>query len=286
MMTQNEFAKKSYEYAVGAIKATSHPPLTEEGLRRLSEADLSDFPRLLDELGWGRGIEGDLHERIQREFEYAVAFIRDISPDLSLTDLLLFEEDAQNLKLFLKGQLIGRDVTELANKGGSIPVEIIRGSVEAGDFSLISETLDRELKGIEEEKDPFVISSRADRAIFMHTLELAQKKNTALYEMLLKYGGAKNRISEARLRLMGQDIEGAKNLLLPVEYTSIAQDGRNEDEIIEEAKETISHAMYELRSGENFAPIAEYFFAKKSEAEALRRLLTQCELQNKGANVQ
>lgn len=286
MMTGNEFAKKSYEYALGAIKASSHPPLTEDELRRLGEADINDFPRLLDEFGWGRGIDGDLHDRIQGEFEYAVNFIRDISPDLTLTDLLLFEEDACNLKLFLKGQLIGRDVTGLATTGGSVAPEIWRGSVEAGDFSLVSETLDRELQDIDKETDPFIISSRADRAVFLHTLELAKKKNAALYEMLLKYGSAKNRISEARLRLMGRDLEGTRDLLLPVPYDSIENDSRPELEIIAEAKEAIARAMYDLRSGENFAPIAEYFFAKKSEAETLRRLLTKCEIQSKEASVQ
>ncbi len=286
MMTGNEFSKKSYEYALGAIKASSHPPLTSDELRRLEEADMQDFPRLLDEFGWGRGIDGDLHSRIQGEFEYAVSFIRDVSPDMSITDLLLFEEDAQNLKLFLKGQLIGRDVTDMATSGGSVPVEIWRGSVEAGDFTLISEVLDRELEGIENETDPYVISSRADRAVYLHTLELAKKKNSALYEMLLKYGEAKNRISEARLRLMGRNIEAEKELLLPVAYTSIAGDSRDEGEIIAEAKEAIARAMYDLRSGEGFAPIAEYFFAKKSEAETLRRLLAKCELQEKGAGVQ
>ncbi|MBE6651286.1 MAG: hypothetical protein E7613_08230 [Ruminococcaceae bacterium] len=283
MMTGNEFGKKSYEYALGAIKASSHPPLTEDELKRLEEADINDFPRLLDEFGWGRGIEGNLHERIEGEFEYATLFIRDISPDISLTDLLLFEEDAGNLKLFLKGQLIGRDVTELATKGGSIPIEILRGSVEAGDYTLISETLDRELEGIEDETDPFVISSKADRAIFMHTLEVAKKRNTAIYEMLLKYGAAKNRISEARMKLMGKDIEGIKELLLPVPYTDITNDTRSENEIIAEAQEMISKAMYDLRSGENFAPIAEYFFAKKNEAKTLRRLLAKCEIESKEA---
>lgn len=286
MMTGNEFAKKSYEYALGAIKASSHPPLTEDELRRLGEADLFEFPRLLDEFGWGKGIEGDLHQRIQGEFEYAVSFIRDVSPDLSLTDLLLFEEDARNLKLFLKGQLLGRDVTDMASSGGSVAPEIWRGSVEAGDYTLISEVMDEELKGIDKETDPFVISSRADRAVFLHTLELAKKKNAALYEMLLKYGSAKNRISEARLKLMGRDVQSVKDLLLPVPYTSIEGDNRDTSEIIAEEKQVIARAMYDLRSGEKFAPIAEYFFAKKSEAETLRRLLTQCEIQNKEASGQ
>ena len=283
MMTENEFSKKSYEYAVGAIKATSHPPLPDEAIRRLSEAGMSDFPRILDEFGWARGIEGSVRERIRGEYEYAVKFIREVSPDTSLTDLLLFEEDACNLKLFLKGQLIGTDVTDMASAHGSIPIEILRGSVEAGDFSLISEVLDRELKGIENEKDPFVISSRADRAMFMHTLALAKKKNRALYEMLLTYGAAKNRISEARLRLMGLEREKLSDLLLPVEYKSTEGETRDVAEIIADEKTAIAKAMYDLRSGENFAPIAEYFFAKKSEAETLRRLLTQCEIKDKEA---
>ena len=177
-------------------------------------------------------------------------------------------------------------MTDLATSGGSIAPEIWRGSVEAGDYSLISDTLDRELHDIDKEKDPFVISSRADRAVFLHTLELAKKKNAALYEMLLKYGGAKNRISEARLRRMGRDIEDVGNLLLPVSYESIEGDNRPESEIIAEAKETIARAMYDLRSGEKFAPIAEYFFAKKSEAETLRGLLTRYEIKSKEAVAQ
>ncbi len=284
-MTEYEFSKKSYEYALGAIKATSHPPLNSEEFRRLGEADINDFPRLLDEFGWGKGIEGDLHQRIQGEFEYAVNFIREVSPDMELTNLLLFEEDALNLKLFLKGQLLAKDVTEMATNGGSIPIEILRGSVEAGDYTLISETVDEELRGIEEERDPFVISSRADRAIFMHTLNKAKKKNHQLYEMLLKYGDAKNRISQARLRLMGKTLENSQQYLLPVPFKSIENSSMTNEEIIAKAKEDISRAMYDLRSGENFAPIAEYFFAKKNEAETLRRLLAKCEIQSKGASV-
>ena len=165
-------------------------------------------------------------------------------------------------------------------------MEIWRGSVAAGDYTLISEVLDNELQGIESETDPFVISSRADRAVFLHTLELAKKKSSALYEMLLRYGEAKNRISEARLRLMGVDIEKVKPLLLPVSYNGISGDNRDEGEIIAEAKEVIARAMYDLRSGENFAPIAEYFFAKKSEAQTLRRLLAKCEIEEKGASAE
>ncbi|MBQ7898120.1 MAG: V-type ATPase subunit [Clostridia bacterium] len=272
-MMGNVFGAKSYEYAVGCIKATSHPPLTPEQLRRLSDADEHDLEKLLDEFGWGKGIEGKLHERIEGEVKYAISFIKDISPDETLTDLLFFEEDAGNLKLFIKGRLLGRDVTSLANESGSIPVEVIRGSVEAWDFTLISETVNDILKDYEKEKDPFILSMAADRAIFTHTLEKAKKQNRALYEMLIKYAEAKNRIAEARLKSVGGDTGKIRSLLLPVSFDGIDTEKVNAEEIIKGEKDKIARAMYDLRSGENFAPIAEYFFAKKEEGMALRRLL-------------
>ncbi|MBE6701057.1 MAG: hypothetical protein E7582_04120 [Ruminococcaceae bacterium] len=285
-MTGNEFAKKSYGYALGAIKATSHPPLSEDDFRRLRDCDLKGFKRLLDELGWARGIEGDIPERIEGEFNYAVNFIKDISPDKSLTDLLLFEEDSENLKLFLKAKILNVDVSDIANRGASVPIEIVRACVEASDFTLIGEEVHEELKEIEFESDPFIISSKADRAIFLHTLKVAKKKNKALYTMLLKYGEAKNQISEIRLKQMGVDSKKYKDLLLPVSYKSLENDtSRSDDEIISHAKEKISRAMYELRSGENFAPIAEYFFAKKTEAGMLRLILAECELKGLGEEV-
>lgn len=277
----NEFGSKSYEYAVGCIKATSHPPLSAEQFRRLGDADASDFEKLLDEFNWGKGISGSLIERIEGEMEYVVSFIKDITPDKELTDLLFFEEDAGNLKLFLKGRLIGKDVTSMASKSSAIPPEIIRGSVEAWDFTLISEEVDNELKPYEDEKDPFVLSSVADRAIFLHTLNKAKKSNTALYEMLLKYAEAKNRIAEARLVQVGGEKRDIKNILLPVSYTSDDIEASKTTDVINNAKATIERAMYDLRSGENFAPIAEYFFAKKSESAHLRRLLANLNLKGK-----
>lgn len=271
-MTGNEFGKKSYAYAVGCIKASSHPPLTPDRLTRLENAEKEDFPKLLDEFLWGKGIEGEVSERIDGEFNYAVSFIKDISPDKELTDLLFFETDAVNLKLFVKARLSGQDVTDLADEGGSIPIDIIRGSVEAWDFSLISDTVNAEMKDYEEERDPFVLSSVSDRAIFLHTLEKAKRKSSALHRMLLRYGEEKNKIAEARLTRLGIPKDSLKKLLLPVSHTSPDTEKSTPDDIVAAAKKGIETALGELKVGENFAPIAEYFFSKKNEAAELRRI--------------
>ena len=169
-MTGNEFGAKSYEYAVGAIKATSHPPLTSEELRRLQDADSAEFSKLLDEFGWGKGIEGDVNERIEGEMQYVIDFIKDVSPKKELCSLLFFEEDATNLKLFLKRRLIKSDVSDMVSDKGHIPWEILKASVDAWDFSLISEAVNEELKGYENETDPFIISSVAALALFTAAL--------------------------------------------------------------------------------------------------------------------
>ncbi len=277
MISETVFGKKSYEYAVGAIKATSHPPLTNEQLKRLSDTDKKGFLSMLEEFGWAKGLDGTTSERIEKEFARALNFIADIAPDSEICSLLFFEEDAQNLKLFLKGKLIGQDVTHLASNAGSVPPEIWRASVEACDYTLVSELLDIELKGIEKETDPFIISSLADRAFFAHTLNKAKKKNAPLYEMLTRYGAAKNKISQVRLKQMGVDISEISRLLLPTEHKGTPNDTRSDEEIINEANSEISKAMYDLRNDERFGPIAEYFFAKKNEAKTLRRLVTKYE---------
>ncbi|MBQ5746695.1 MAG: V-type ATPase subunit [Clostridia bacterium] len=281
-MIVNEFEGKSYEYAIGCIKATSHPPLTKEQLKALSESSARDFEKRLAEFGWGAGFEGTINERIEKELSYAVSFVKDISPDKSLTDLLFFEDDAVNLKLFVKGRLLAQDMTKLAVSSGSIPIEVIRGSVEAWDFTLISEAADKEMADYEKETDPFILSSVCDRAIFLHTLERAKKESSALYDMLLCYGEAKNRSAEARLREMGRDTEDGKKYLLPVSYTSPDFEKESTEKVISDSEEKTLRAMEDLRTGENFAPVAEYFFRKKSESGILRRLALEKTLRTGG----
>lgn len=270
-MIKNEFGAKSYEYAVGAIKACSHPPLTKEEILRLQDAECDSFLKLLDEFGWARGIEGDIESRIEGELSYAISFIKDVSPDQDLTDLLFFETDSENLKLFIKGKLINRDVSDYYDKRGTYPLEVIRGSVEAWDFSLISDCVNDALIPYENEKSPFILSLAVDRAVFSDTLKKAEKKNRDLYEMLLKYAESKNTIAEARLTALEIKEERIKDLLLPVSFVSI-EEGENTEEVIKKEKEKISRALDDLSVGENFAPIAEYFFLKKEEAGILRRL--------------
>ncbi len=269
-MAQNEFGKKSWGYAIGCIKACSHPPLTEIERQKLRDCDAGEFLRLLDEFSWGRGSEGEeLDTRVEQEMEYVALMIRDICPDERLSSLLLWEKDAHNLKLFLKGALIGRDVSPIADENGSIPIEIIRASVETGDYSLLGKEAEHELVGIEKETDAFTISSRADRAIFAKVLANAKKLYRPLYEMLKKDAESRNRMSLIRAKELG--LGDISAYLLPVS-ASFNDTDKSLDEIRSETDAAWERAMYDLRISEGFGAIAEYYFSKKKECELIRFL--------------
>jgi hypothetical protein len=88
---QNAYGKKSYEYAIGRIKATNHPVLTGEQWSRLREADYQGAVKLIEEYGYPRVEEGgSVRQSIDSEMERAVEFILELAPDQELTNLLFF----------------------------------------------------------------------------------------------------------------------------------------------------------------------------------------------------
>ena len=102
------FGSRSYEYAVGCIKASSHPPISREKMARLAEADFDSAVRLLTEYGYPQFSyeKGEtVFDSIEAEKERTVSFIMEIAPDAELVSAMFFEEDALNLKLCLKAFL-------------------------------------------------------------------------------------------------------------------------------------------------------------------------------------
>ena len=161
------FGKRSYEYAVGSIKASSHPPISKEKMTRLEEADFNTAVKLLAECGYPSVSESaggcsSVFESIEAEKERMVSFIREIAPDSELISAFVFEEDALNLKLYLKAKLMGRDTSKLTTVSGSISCELIEACVMAEDFSLLGQTAEKALEGICEVEDAATVSGMVD----------------------------------------------------------------------------------------------------------------------------
>ena len=282
----NAYGKKSYEYAIGRIKATSHPVLNGEQWSRLREADYQGAVKLLEEYGYPRAGEGaSVRESIDGEMERAVSFILELAPDEELTNLLFFEEDALNLKLYLKAKLIGRKREGLPTVKGSFEPELLRICADTEDFSMLGTVLEKELSGIEDIHDPFLISCRVDRAMFTHSLKGTEKKHSRAFNRLLTvYGAGRNRLTAMRMRKLGS--EPVDEAFLPVSYSEFAAKdiGRTEDEILQDVNKRLESVLTDMGYDSGMGVLAQYYFQKKNEAAALRLLFARKSLEGQGGS--
>lgn len=273
------FGKTSYEYAVGCIRANSHRLIQPDQWNRLQEADLETACRIVAEYGYPPVTEGQtIYDSIAAEQQRTLKFVKSIAPEPELIDLLFFEEDAVNLKLYLKAKRLGYDPAALPVGQSGIDPELLRICVYTEDFTLLGECAASMLDGILQEEDPCVMSCRADNAMFCRSLDTAEKKRcTPLAQLLREYGIGRNRITAIRLNRLNRKAEQNKYAFLPVPWSEYQEQDHNKT--VEDVLADVEHRLqavveslgYEVGPG----AIAQYFFNKKNEAAALRMLFTE-----------
>lgn len=290
MSEYNVFGKKSYEFAVGAIKASSHAVLSDERWNRLHEADLSSAEKMLAEFGYPASVEGKgINSSIDAEMSTVTSMVRELAPDEELTKLLFFEEDALNLKLYLKAKMIGKAADKIKPAEGGISPEILRACVTAEDYSLLGAVAEGILSGIENESNPGKVSCIADNAMFAHAVSSAKRKHCEpLVRLLLEYGKGKNRLTAMRMRRLGFSEKEHEYAFLPADFSDYREKDKAAEpfEIIEDVNSKIKAALSELGFGDGMGVIAQYYFTKKNEAAALRLLFAEKSLEerNGGSN--
>lgn len=281
------FGSTSYEYAVGRIQATSHTVLTAEQWNRLQDGEEQEALKLLEEYGYPAAEGRSPQEVIGEELGRVASFVREISPDPAMTDLLFFEEDALNLKLYLKARLSGKNPDPLVSSLGSWPPDVMRICVEAEDFSLLGEDIAQDLQGIFEETDPGRVSCRVDAALYAHTLREAEKRRCRpLTDWLKRYGEGKNRITRARLEGLHRNPQDYPAAFLPLSFPDGAdasasarpEGSLTREELLAQEEERLQGAVKELRYDEGIGVIAVYYLSKKNEAAALRLLFARKKL--------
>ena len=276
---ENVFGKKSYEYAIGRITANRHRPLSAEQWTRVREADIESAGKMVVEYGYSPVTEeNSVYDSIEAEMARTVALIREVAPDPELVNLLFFEEDALNLKLFLKARLTKAQPESLPVVIGGIDPEILRICVYTEDFSLLGDAADNILSGITELKDPRKISCRADDAVFYRALRLSEKKLcTPLTRVLKEYGIGRNRITALRIARLGVDLKDYEDAFLTVDWSEYRDTDRKRDEVevLSDVNRRLAAITEEIGYDTGMGAIANYYFIKKNEASALRMLFTE-----------
>ena len=285
------FGDISYEYAIGRIQATSHTVLSAEQWTRLQDGEEQEALKLLEEYGYPAAEGRSPQEVIQEELCRVVSFVREISPDPMLTDLLFFEEDALNLKLYLKARLSGKDPANLVSPLGSWPPDVMEICTQAEDLSLLGEDIEQALQGIFEETDPGHISDRVDAAFYAHALREAEKRRCRpLVEWLRLYGAARNRITRVRMEGLHRDPQRYSAAFLPLDkeedriLSSHSPNDLSQEEFLAQEEEEMQKAIKDLKYDNGIGVIAEYYLTKKKEAASLRLLFVRKKLMKTAFN--
>lgn len=259
----NVYGKKSYEYALGRISGTPHRILTAEMLGRLREADTPTAEKLLADFGYPQKADGQsIYDVIEQEKNIVAAFVREISPDEELVNLLFFEEDALNLKFLLKAEKTDTPVNTDTLTEGGFSKELLRVCVQTGDYSMLGETLEEALTGIEAEDDPCKISCKVDNAVFAYALSKAKAKHCRALEALFTvYGAGKNRLTALRLKRLHKDAAKYDFAFLPVAFT--ADESKDEAQILADTDAKLSNVLTDLSYDDGIGAIAQYYFPQK-----------------------
>lgn len=278
MKQEQVFGGISYEYAIGCIQASSRPPLSKEQWNRFQSGSFSQGLGLLGELGCP--VRDNFLEALEEDWQNTAAFVREISPQPELTQLLFFEEDALNLKLCRKAVLGGLSRTELPVQPGSLEPELLWVCAENNDYSLLGEELEQALAPLQDTTDPCRVSCVIDNAFFARAKSLAkQGRSPSLVQLLEQYGQGKNRLTAWRLDRLG--MTDRSFAFLPTEEP--AQElpaGISQQELLEQVHQAVNAALEEAGWGDPMGVIAGYFFQKKLEYRTLGRLL--CEKKTAG----
>ena len=164
MKQEQVFGGISYEYAIGCIQASSRPPLSQEQWNRFQSGSFSQGLGLLRELGCP--VRDNFLDALEEDWQNTAAFVREISPQPELTQLLFFEEDALNLKLCRKAVLGGLSRTELPVQPGSLEPQLLWVCAENNDYSLLGQPLETALAPLQDTTDPCQVSCVIDNAFF------------------------------------------------------------------------------------------------------------------------
>ncbi len=198
----------SYPYAVSRIKVSEDTLLDQTQWNRLWEAGLDESYRLLHEMGYGQKAknQNDIDSLTQATVAQARELIREVSPDRNLTDLMLLETDAHNIKAVLKGMLEDEEVNNLLLEGGSVPLPVLLECFEKDSFDPFPEKLREAIGKFSPDMPPRELSALIDDSVYQQIDSVLSNKKTS-NALLKRYFTAKadftNVITVLRLRSLG-----------------------------------------------------------------------------------
>ena len=129
---------EEYIYAVARIKARETQLLTQQDIDRLMACRTpAECLRALGDKGWDTGSGKTAEAVLAEETEKTWALMRELTPDLTPFDVLLYPTDFNNLKAAVKCAVTGAEPRSVFMPGGTVPPDAMQAAVQQNDFSAL-----------------------------------------------------------------------------------------------------------------------------------------------------
>lgn len=152
-----------------------------EALRVLQETEYSAF---MGNVKKPEDYDFMLKEELKRVYD----LMYEVSPDKSIVDIMSLKYDYHNLKVLLKGKILGKDLDYLLMDSGSIKVEKLKLIIATEDYKALPELMREGFLEAEKvfsiDKDPQKIDIIIDRYLYKDLVKRAQSSE---YEFIKEY---------------------------------------------------------------------------------------------------
>lgn len=129
---------EEYIYAVARIKAREALLLTQQNIDRLMACRTpAECLRALGDKGWDTGSGKTAEAVLAEETEKTWALMRELTPDLTPFDVLLYPTDFNNLKAAVKCAVTGAEPHNVFIPGGTVAPDVMQAAVQQNDFSAL-----------------------------------------------------------------------------------------------------------------------------------------------------
>ncbi|MCR4660672.1 MAG: V-type ATPase subunit [Clostridia bacterium] len=183
--------QKNVVFANARAKAKELSLLSDEKLHRMMECEvLSDAIRVLNESGYGKGVNVDVnnfYDIIAKEEDDVISFVKESAPKDSGIECFFIKNDYHNLKVLFKAKYTGTtNLDELLLPDGEMKFVELKEKFETGKMEFTNKYMNESYKEITKEFDtgntsPRIIDITIDRYMFEHIKTIISNSKTDVY---------------------------------------------------------------------------------------------------------
>ncbi|WP_066895329.1 V-type ATP synthase subunit C [Clostridium nigeriense] len=158
-------------------------PSASEALRILNETEYSNVSANIKR-------PEDYEEILTAELKRVYDLVYEISPIKEVVKIMSLKYDYHNIKVLLKGKVLGKDFSSMLIKLGNIDLQEIKRKIDGDNLKSLNGTLGKgvqeAMKVFEETKDPQKIDIIIDKYMYKELVEIKNSLNYKFIDNLVK----------------------------------------------------------------------------------------------------